>query len=69
MTRPFAFGKPFDAADHDVRAKAAAGVTYGGAERRNRSVGGNQQGQHIEAIFGFVVDQCGAGTGNRADVS
>ena len=50
---PLAFGQSLDAADHNIRPQAAMVVTEGG----DRSVGGYQQREHIEALNTIVAHQ------------
>jgi hypothetical protein len=61
---PFALGEPGDTTDEKVRPKASPIV----AERRDRTVGGHQQGKDVEFLGAIVAHQVRSRTGRYADV-
>lgn len=61
---PIALGKPGHAADEEVRPKASRIV----GERRDRTVGGHQQGKDVELLGAIVAHEVRSRTGGFADV-
>ena len=61
---PIPLGEPGDAADEEVRPKTSRIVT----ERRDRTVGGQQQGKDVELLGAIVAHEVRSRTRRRADV-